>query len=436
MTATDRVASLIEAMHDGHEPPAGVLDRARLVLADQIAVSLEGTRLSDHTAPDLGIAEPTDAAATRWGDGVAGFAPDIAFENRRVADSLELTAGPECGAALTAAAEMADRSLKDLLIAVCWAAQLDAAVKAPLQNAVEQAGLHPPGFFAPVAVAGVSAWLTGLDRQACTHAVESSLCLAPASPYAAFSLGSSAKELYGAWGQRLGLTLALMTGRGLTGPVNALGGQAGLEAILGLPEAAHDPAHSGSVTDSWAIERVRFKAYPCSRACHAALTALEATEPVEMEAIERMRVTTYPFASRLSARSAPETPVGAQMHIPTALALRVVFGELPPVVAFSRARIHDPRVLDLARRIEVRSEPRPGPRQRFARIEIQLANGRRVEHECDAKWSEDGSGVHQSVGTRAREFCARSPHPKLVDTVLDVDDMPVRQLIARQEAGR
>ena len=216
MTISSELARLLDAMHST-TPSEPALQRAELLLADQIAVSLKGTALAAGRTPPRRGHRPS---ATRWGDGARGFGPDIAFDNRRVADPLELTAGPECGAALVAAAEIADRSLKDLLASLCWAAELDRLLRGVFQKAVEQNGLHPPGLFAPAATAAAATWLLGHDLEATRHALHSSLCLLPMSPYVAFSSGSTAKELYGAWGQQMGLSLALMAGKGLTGPRN------------------------------------------------------------------------------------------------------------------------------------------------------------------------------------------------------------------------
>lgn len=431
MSTPALISTLVDSMFHGPSPSPSALHMARLVLLDQLGITLGGYTLAEQDS-NASAKIPVRRGfpkATSWGDLSEGFGPDIVLHNRRVADPLELTAGPECAAALVAASEIGDRTLSDLLFALSWTAQIDTALKngARLQSRTETLGMHPPGFFAPVGATAAVAWLLGLNRDQAIGAANASICLLPVSPYVAFSRGSLAKELYGAWGQHLALTLALMADKGLAGPTSALEGELGLATALGAPRGLSAPSAE------WAIESVTFKAYPCSRACHAALTALEALPSVRVDRIQSILVTTYAFAEQLSSQADPSTSSGAQMHIPTALALRLVFGSLSPVASFSQDRIADRRVVELAARIEVRSDKSDksnGPRRRFARLRRSLDDGTIADSEALAKWGPQRRATPAEIVERSQRFASRVHQRRLIDGLLGDDERPVNKTLA------
>ena len=236
------------------------------------------------------------------------------LRNRFAGDDLELTAGPEIGAAGVAAAEVADATLGELFVAMAVASELENYLRGWLQMAVERHRLHPPALFGAFAATAVASKLLALDRDTFAGALAAGLALTPQSPYASFSAGATGKWLYGAWSQRLGVQCALWARAGMTGALSTLEGPRGVaQAFL------HDRSPAPEFhPDGWAIENVTFKPFPCSRACHPALTATEQLVqlgPLEPDLIERIDIWSYPFSVDLEEQSTKANSIASQMSI-------------------------------------------------------------------------------------------------------------------------
>jgi 2-methylcitrate dehydratase PrpD len=364
-TALDEMASWAVATES---IPDAVAHAARRVLMDQVGVSHAGV---GRIAP-LARGEPT---ATVWSTGDAVFAPDAALANRFAGDDLELTAGPEIGAAAVAAGELADRTLGDVLVAMAVASELESYLRGWLQIAVERHELHPPAVFGAFAATAVASKLLGLDRDRFAGALAASLALTPQSPYASFAHGATGKWLYGAWSQKLGVQCALWARAGMTGARSTLEGRRGIAQAL-LHELAPAPAFRPNVAS---IANVTFKPFPCSRACHPALTAIEHIGPIDSGRIERIEVWSYPFSVDLEERSTKSNPIAAQMSISAMVA----------------------RTLGTGAPVTVRREGTDGlPRVRRARVRITLTDGTVHERASEAKWSADSPATDDELRER------------------------------------
>ena len=405
---------------------AGALHAARRAVIDNVAVSLAGSeRLGPHASESLATATSSDA--TIWSSGATSAPPSAALVNRARGDALELAAGPECVAAAIAAGESADATMDDVLAAVVVAAEVDDYFRTWLLEGLERHGLHPPAFVGAVAAASAAARLMDLGPDAYAGALAAASALSPVSPYVAFSRGASGKTLYGAWSQMLGVQAAMWAASGMIGSVAAWEGPRGIgRAIEDSPGGIRLPAFQPTGA---AIARVTFKAFPCSRATHSALTALDRLQPLDAAAIARIDVWTYPYAVSVSARSDGDTVIGAQTSIPHTLALKLVFGDLEPGVAFSADRLADPRVRDLASRIAIAVDPTlpaSGPRLRRARIRVSSRDGRVAEAVSTAKWGPDAPATDDELLERASRLTSRSLPGRLWHAPRDA---PIRSLI-------
>lgn len=396
MSALDAVAEwAVSAV-----PPPSARRRARLLLMDQIGVSVAGART------DLPLSRRPPLAHV-WATGERVHWTEAALANRYAGDDLELTAGPEVGAAGAASAELADATLGELDAALAVACDVEDYVRSWLQLGAERHGLHPPALLGAVSAAAVSARLLGLDRERFAGALAAAAALAPVSPYAAFSRGAAGKRLYGAWSQVLGARAARMAGLGVAGPSSVLEGARGVaQALL---DAAGPLAPPPFRPDGRAVERVTFKAYPCSRACHAALTAIDALGAIDAESIEDVDVWSYPFSVELGRRAVGAGPIAAQMDLARTVALFLVFSEL------RYAELDDLRVRSLAARVHLRelAAAEEGPRVRRARVRVRLRGGKVLESEAEAKWSASRPATEAEIRARFLELTQglRAPDP-------------------------
>jgi len=351
--------------------PTDVEHAGRRVLMDQVGVSVAGGKSVSpraHGAP----------SATLWTTGEPVYAPDAALANRFAGDDLELTAGPEIGAAGVAAAEVADATLGEALVAMAVASELEHYLRGWLQLAVERHGLHPPAVFGAFAATAVASKLLRLDEDTFAGALAAGLALTPQSPYAAFSEGATGKWLYGAWSQKLGVQCALWARAGMRGARSTLEGSRGVAQAF-LHETSPSPEFR---PDGWAITAVSFKPFPCSRACHAALTAVEELGNLVPDAIERVEIWSYPFSVDLEEKSTKTNAIASQMSISAMVAKHL--GTSAPIT--------------------VRREGSEGlPRARKARVRVTMKDGDVRGAASEAKWSADAPATDDELRARFLE---------------------------------
>ena len=381
-----------------HTIPAGVRDAARRVLMDQVGVSLGGA----NALKTLVRGEPS---ATLWSTGECVYAPDAALANRFAGDDLELNAGPEVAAAGVAAGEVADATLGELYVAMAVASEIESYARGWFQRAVEEHGLHPPAVFGALSAATMAAKLCRLDAQAFSGALATALALAPQSHYASFSHGATGKWLYGAWSQRLGLQAALWAQMGIAGASTTLDGARGIAQAFLHETTAPSPFQP----KGWALTEVTFKAFPCSRACHPALTALEKMGPVDKSAIARVDIWSYPFSVELEERSTHASSIADQMSV-SAMVRRALGTET-------------------AAPISVRAEGANSlPRKREARVRIVLQDGSVREAASEAKWSAGRPATDEELRSR---FLEMTRDKRNFDPWDAKDSVRVRELVGR-----
>jgi 2-methylcitrate dehydratase PrpD len=151
----------------------------------------------------------------------------------------------------------------------------------------------------------------------------------------------------------------------MTGALSTLEGPRGVAQAL-----LHDRSPAPEFHPvGWAIENVTFKPFPCSRACHPALTALEQLVrrgPLDPDLIERIDIWSYPFSVDLEEKSTKANSIASQMSISAMVA----------------------QTLGTAAPITVRREGSAGlPRIRRARVRVSLTDGTVRVAESEAKWS-------------------------------------------------
>ncbi len=203
----------------------------------------------------------------------------------------------------------------------------------------------------------------------------------------------------------LGLWTALWADAGMVGPSTVLEGgrgvaQAVVDAAGPVPAPRFEP-------EGWAITRVTFKPYPCNRACHAVLTALDELGPIDAAAVQRVDVWTYPYAVELDRRSEGWSAIAAQLSIRKTVALALTWGGLEPESAYGAARLADPRVARLAERTTVAVDPAldaAGPRVRRARVRATLDGGGAREAEADARWGPSRGASDRELRERFLRF--------------------------------
>lgn len=415
--------------------PASARHAARRLLLDQMGICLGGLRLWGVHPAETALGIAGEPSATSWSTGRGRLAPYAVLANRAAGDWLELLAGPECVPAAIAAAEISDAPVGELLETLVIATEVEADVRRTLGPGAERHGLHPPAVAGAAGAATAVGLLIGHDETRLRDAVSAALCLTPASPYVAFAEGVSGKTLYGAFSQLAGTWMALLASGGVGGPATVLTGRRGLRQALLDGEPGPPPFAPPSGLRRWAVEQIAFKPFPCSRAAHPALTALDDLGPLTAETIDSVEIATYAFAAALDARTRGDTPIAAQLSIRHAVALTILDGALDPAASFTGTRLSDPRVQALADRITVQPTtdyPDTPNRVRRARVIVRLHDGRTLEAERGSRWALESPAPDEALRARFDRLTGNLRRP---DPWTAADDVKVRALIAEIGGG-
>ncbi|HVZ44919.1 MAG TPA: MmgE/PrpD family protein [Ramlibacter sp.] len=186
---------------------------------------------------------------------------------------------------------------------------------------------------------------------------------------------------------REGLFAALLAQRGMTGPPRAFEGRHGVfDQVTGpfiLPPVQASPGRFG-------VERTGLKWYPTEYHSHVPLAMVQQLRTrVALQDIERIHVETYQRGwSEVGdepERWDPRTRETADHSLPFMLAAILADGELT-LESFREARIADPELRPIMRRISVSENPeftRMFPRKLHARVTITARDGSTHSAEAD-----------------------------------------------------
>ena len=159
------------------------------------------------------------------------------------------------------------------------------------------------------------------------------------------------------------------------------------DGFSGAPALVVESADTADIWDDlgtrWRILEMYFKPYPVCRWAHPAIRAvldLRAAHAIVSDAVNSIEIHTFHEAAMLD-HPAPADTEQAQYSLPFPVAAALVRGKLGPADIDGPA-LHDPAVLDLARRIRLFEDPALSarfPAERYASARITLCDGRMFE---------------------------------------------------------
>lgn len=372
--------------------PASALRAARRSVLDTLGVLMAGSRGPLALILRAGLAGfggrgPCTLIGAK--DGVA--APVAAMANSAAGHAMEADDFYRAAAvhpgivvvpAALAAAEEVNASGRELLAAVVAGYEVMIRVGLGSRGSQYRRGLHPTATCGVFGAATAAGRLYGLP---------------PAVLAAAFGIagtgagGLLAYKTEGDWTKAIqvgrsaawGIQAAWLARAGCSGPRSILEGESGFLRAFG--EVADAAAVTAGLGQSFAIEEVSAKLYPCCRFAHAAVEALLdllATEDIQPDAIQAIEVATHEQAIRSTmvppeAKYRPRTVVDAQFSLPFCLAAAAMRGGLTPR-EFEPEALVDPGILVLADRVRVAADPAytvDFPAHTPARVTVRTAHG-------------------------------------------------------------
>lgn len=246
-------------------------------------------------------------------------------------------------------------------------------------------GLHGTGVCGPFASAAVAAKLLELDDEQTTNALGMAGSQSAGLMQGVLD-GTWVKRLHAGWAAQSGITAALFAREGFTGPREVLEGRGGLYAALlgGDAEAVDIASVTASLGDNWLLPTTSYKGYPSGAWTHASMDGvaqLMAAHDIAPPGIDRIECTLpadaipvvcEPRATKLK----PNSPYHAKFSLPFSVALRAVLGHAT-LADYSDASLRDPRVIDLAARVQCIADTEL-PNDGFpARVSILTRDGER-----------------------------------------------------------
>jgi 2-methylcitrate dehydratase PrpD len=356
---------------------------ARLVLLDTLGAMIAGSALPENRR----LAESMHGRRSREGATLIGHGGRVdpllaTFVNATAGVALEVDEGSRLGgghpaihvipAALAVAEDVgADggRLLESVVAGYEVCSRLGSATT-PRPN------VHSHGTWGTIGTAAAVARLAGLDASAVRAVINLSASMSPANTWTPALEGATIRNAYPGRSGLDGILAVDLHRSGFTALPDAPSDVYGtILADRFEPERALD-----GLGGPLRIQENYFKFYACCRYNHFALDALlpmVRAGQVRAADVERVIVTTIPFGPRMAGPD-PASMLGAKFSIPYAVAAALALGRAD-VYAFAEPALGDPRIRDLAARVEVRADPDMSPRRAdhpTARVEIALRDGR------------------------------------------------------------
>jgi len=418
--------------------PLEVTRKAKLCLLDYVA-NIYGSLQMDAVA---GVIEyirslGNQGPATVLG---CGFRTDIhqaAFINGTTAEAIEAQDGTRFGgnhpgtAVIPAALALAEsRGLTgvkviEAIVVGYEAANRPAAAMHPWHTL---AGFLPTGTCGAFGAAAAAAKILGLDAQLTATALGNAGYLLPLSMAEQLMGGYTIKIVQGGAGAQAGLMAAGLAKHGLTGLKDVLEGTAlggGFCKITSQGEPKYERIVDG-LGEHYSIMDVYFKPFTACRHTHgsaqAALEILSSMKvaPADIEAIE---VSTYGIAELAVGKSIDKdsTFVSAQFSIPYVVAVCLLDGCLGPR-QLTEARIKDPEVLQLAKKVIVRTDQALNaayPEKTPSRVEIKTKDGRSMARQVDVPRGDPRDPLEEAQLTVKVKDFAGSRYSSKLDALIE-----------------
>ena len=356
---------------------------AKRCLLDLIGVAAAGTTtelsriIRDHAAAMFGTGQ--SGGARLFFDGRLVSPAGAAMANGMTIDSIDahdghpLTKGHAgCGIlpALIAMAEAEGRRMSGKELLTALAIGYEVAIRAGVSLHATAPDYHTSGAWVAVGAAALSARILKLDEATMREAMGVAEYHGPRSQMMrAIDHPTMVKDGSG-WGAMSGVSAAYLARSGFTGAP---------AITVEAPAVAEFWTDLG---DRWMIAEQYMKPYPVCRWAQPAIEAaldLKREHGFHADEIETLRVVTFHEASRLAA-AAPTTTEQAQYSLPFPVAAALVHDRVS-VSEIDGPGLCDPNVLTLASKIEMAEDDDFNavfPRERWARVEIDLASGAKL----------------------------------------------------------
>jgi len=425
--------------------PDDVLHHARRVVIDWFAALLAGVQMAPgqqlvaahRTETGVGRSSVVGRATTAfpglaaWINGSTSHAAEFDDIFR---DAIYHPGCPTIAAAL-ALAEHRDASGTDFLRAVIAGYEVSTRIGAAIQPA-HYRYFHTTGTVGCIgAAAAGSVLLAPGDARVAADAMATATTFASGLQQA-FRSDAMTKALHAGHAAQVGVQSAQGSAHGVTGVHDILEGDAGFgPAMCGSPDWRNVTAGLGA---DYNITRITQKNHGCCGHTFAAIDAamrIVRDHDLDPARIAAVHVRTYQVALDVTGNFDPATPFEARFSLPYVAAHGILRGAVR-LDAFQPDRLGDASIRALMARITLTADAEltaAFPRQRAARVEIEMIDGSRHAHFAPHRLGDPEAPLDDA--TLAEKFMELSGPvlgtvhaARLLDALWRLDDRPLRTL--------
>jgi len=341
--------------------PASTVKASKLVLLDTIGAIIAGSGQPENVRlAKLAARRAPHGSSSLLGHGLKSDSLLAAFTNAAAGVALEMDEGNRLGGghpaihvipgALAVAEEMGADGRR-LLEAIVAGYEIGSRIGGATQP---RANVHSHGTWGTISTAAAVARLNDLDAEDMRRVVNLAASMSPANTWTPALEGATIRNAYPGRSGLEGILAVDLLRAGFTALEDAPSDVYG--TILADRFEPEEVARG--LGEDYRIELNYFKLHACCRMNHPALDAIMAMREearLTAEQVARVHITSIPFGLRMT-EAAPATMLGAKFSIPYAAAAALVLGRTD-VAAFEESRLADPRIRDLASRVEVAADP-------------------------------------------------------------------------------
>ena len=433
-------------------PPA-LVARAKQHLLDTFGATLAGSAAFEprQTLAML-TAEAGQGGSPVWGTATALTARDAAFANGVAAHALELddTGGCDHSGAVVLPAAIAALALskraitgRELLTAVVLGYDIGRRVLEACggYSPHNGAGWHSTATCGTFGAAAAAAHLLGLDAAQTTAALGHAASFS-GGLWAFIHDASQTKRLHAGRAAEGGLTAALLSARGISGPTQVFEDVWGGFFNAFAPQSRQPEALLAELGQTWKLMRCSIKPYASCRSNHATIDAvlhLMAANPGLAQQVRHVDVRLSEFVMGMCGGLDLASLASAQMSLPYAVAIAWVFGDAGLARYLAPVR-GDARLAAAMSLVRLQVDPSM-PALDEPVVTITSEDGQVVSHTVPVALGAPGNPM--SAATLREKFQALAavalPHAQadaLADQVLHLDEVDDARALLPLLAGR
>src|SRR5262245_32450765 len=367
-----------------------VIHHAKRAVIDWYASLLPGSRVPPATLLEQALAEELDRGKARLGSGRRATLRAAALVNGAARtwgefddiwrDVVYHPGAPVIAAALATAqthGASGERFLRGVIVGYEVSTRIGDAVMPSHYRF-----WHTTGTVGCFGAAAAVATLLGCDREQFKNALGTVGTFA-AGLQQAFRSEAMSKPMHAAHAAEAGVLAAMAAAKGVTGVHDILEGEVGFGAAMST-KADWARATLDLGTD-YRITRITFKNHGCCGHTFPSIDAVQVLKEkhgIAHQDVRRIRIATYQGGLDVVNNFEPEGDYQAKFSLPYVVAHALVYGPVR-LDAYGPEKLGNPAIRELMKKTELSADPelsRSFPRQRAAKVEIELADGRKLSH--------------------------------------------------------